>query len=96
MVRASAAAPADLPIRASIPARRMGTMDDKSVRSFGGIIRVQARDARDRSIKLYPAGRQCAESGCTTMLSVYNSGKRCGAHNALTDLEKMAAHAAIA
>lgn len=65
-------------------------MEDRSIRSFGGIVRVQARDARERSVKLYPAGRRCGEAGCDTILSVYNAGKRCGAHNALTDLEKLA------
>jgi hypothetical protein len=71
-------------------------MDDKSIRSFGGVVRVQMRDARERSVKVYPAGRRCGEPGCATILSVYNSGKRCGAHNALTDLEKLANQMAIA
>lgn len=35
-------------------------------------------------------GRECAEPGCTTRLSTYNKGDRCGVHDSLVKPPKFA------
>jgi hypothetical protein len=34
-----------------------------------------------RTPRTFRAGRTCAMAGCQTVLSIYNSGKHCAAHN---------------
>ena len=36
--------------------------------------------AASRPSRRYRAGRTCAEAGCRTQLSIYNSGKHCALH----------------
>lgn len=47
--------------------------------SFNGGVERAASD----SVTVYERGRVCAESGCSTMLSVYNPSPYCAAHAAL-------------
>lgn len=45
--------------------------------AIGGVI-VGARRSR---IKTFPSGRLCAHEGCGTVLSIYNTRKRCSLHD---------------
>ena len=37
-------------------------------------------ETNERSPRIYPAGRVCTHEGCVTVLSRYNGGSHCGAH----------------
>ena len=37
-----------------------------------------------RTPRTFASGRTCAVAGCPTVLSIYNSGKRCAAHDQIT------------
>src|ERR1700676_1171747 len=34
-----------------------------------------------RTARAFSSGRRCVEPGCLTVLSIYNGGKHCAAHN---------------
>jgi hypothetical protein len=36
-----------------------------------------------RTPRTFPPGRTCAATGCPTVLSIYNGGKWCAAHNSI-------------
>ena len=45
-----------------------------------GSVAAHPISGNDRPSKAYKAGRVCRESGCATILSIYNDGAYCSQH----------------
>jgi hypothetical protein len=48
--------------------------------SDGGRVVAERLVTWRRPVETEPAGRECADPGCSTLLSIYNSSDRCALH----------------